>query len=86
MPRRDRVLFDSVAGSLLKELGYEVEPETRSIGTLERLYWRGHDRLGRARRRLSRPVRLNVIRTAWEYGVAAVRRRIATTPDGRLRS
>jgi hypothetical protein len=39
----DQILFESVAGDLLQELGYEVNGQTRDISRLERLGWKGHD-------------------------------------------
>jgi hypothetical protein len=37
-----RTLFESVAGDLLAELGYESEPRSRTIGPIERAAWRTH--------------------------------------------
>lgn len=42
MPLRDRVLFESVAGDLLEELGYETEGHSRRIMPLEHVRWRLH--------------------------------------------
>ena len=39
MPVPDRVLFESVAGDLLSELGYETEGRVRKISALERRWW-----------------------------------------------
>jgi hypothetical protein len=40
MPPADRALFESVAGDLLEELGYETEGVRRSISTARRVAWR----------------------------------------------
>jgi len=45
MSRRDRALFETVAGDLLADLGYEVEGMTRRISAAERAWWRGHHAL-----------------------------------------
>lgn len=42
MSRRDRSVFESVAGDALDELGYETEGLTRTIGPLERGAWELH--------------------------------------------
>jgi hypothetical protein len=47
MPARDRVLFESVAGDLLRTLGYETEGRTRRIGGAERLAWGLHQHFWR---------------------------------------
>ena len=44
MPRADRVLFESVAGDLLDELGYETEGCRRVISGPERWMWECHHR------------------------------------------
>jgi hypothetical protein len=41
----DRVLFESAAGDLLRELGYETEGRVRSITAAERCMWQAHHRL-----------------------------------------
>ncbi len=53
----DRILFESVAGDLLGELGYETEGHVRSVSHFETVLWRAHDgcrfvvsRLGTIRR------------------------------------
>ena len=43
MSADDRVLFESVAGDLLAELGYETEGSTRPISSAERLRWKAHN-------------------------------------------
>lgn len=43
MPSSDRILFESVAGDLLEELGYETEGITRRIAKPEQLVWRAHN-------------------------------------------
>jgi hypothetical protein len=42
MPPSDRVLFESVAGDLLRSLRYETEGRTRRIAKTERLLWHVH--------------------------------------------
>jgi hypothetical protein len=39
MSERDRILFESVAGELLDELGYEASGPRRRITAIERLWW-----------------------------------------------
>lgn len=39
---RQRMLFESVAGDLLEELGYETEGHRKSIPTYARLGWKAH--------------------------------------------
>ena len=39
MPERDRILFESVGGDLLAELGYESRGPRRTIPAPERLWW-----------------------------------------------
>jgi hypothetical protein len=39
----DRLLFESIAGDLLKDLGYDVNGERRAVCLLERAYWRFHN-------------------------------------------
>lgn len=41
---RDRALFESMAGALLEELGYETEGHRHTPSAIERYYWRGHQR------------------------------------------
>ena len=45
MPARDRVTFESVAGELLKTLGYETDGRTRYISLAERLAWGAHQQI-----------------------------------------
>jgi hypothetical protein len=42
MSVRDRALFESIAGTLLEELGYETEGHGHTPSTLERSFWRVH--------------------------------------------
>ena len=44
MSVRDRVLFESIAGKLLQELGYETEGHNRRPSTMERYFWKGHQK------------------------------------------
>ena len=43
MPEADRAVFESVAGNLLRELGYETEGCGRSIAAHEKLFWTVQD-------------------------------------------
>ena len=67
MSERDRIVFESVAGDLLGQLGYESEAPVRRISGPERLAWEAHHwcsyliyriRLPNARQRLLTFVRL----------------------------
>jgi hypothetical protein len=42
LTRRQRVIFESVAQTGLRALGYEVEGDVRRISFAERLVWKGH--------------------------------------------
>jgi len=55
MSQRDRILFESVAGDLLEELGYETEGRRRGMSALERGFWKAHHYAGRAVVRLASP-------------------------------
>ena len=62
MPVGDRVIFESVAGDLLRELGYETEGLARPITSPEKIMWRVHNffsfinkQMGRKRKRLWLP-------------------------------
>ncbi len=59
-----RALFESIAGDLLRELGYETERRARSISTLERWLWRTHHRLRWMLRRLNRKDYFGEVREA----------------------
>ena len=54
MPPADRILFESAAGDLLRELGYETEGRTRTIAAPERWMWQLHHRASWLLRRLNR--------------------------------
>jgi hypothetical protein len=76
MPASDRVIFESVAGDLLRELGYETEGLARPITAPEKIMWRVHNffsfinkQLGRKRKRLWLP---DVLLMRW----AAIRYRL----------
>ena len=43
MSPSDRILFESVSGDLLRELGYETEGTTRCISRTEQLKWEMHN-------------------------------------------
>ena len=53
MTRNQRILFESVAGEVLKKLGYYTEGHTRSVMLPERLFWRMQHRVALSRRRAS---------------------------------
>lgn len=55
MSRRDRILFESVAGDLLEELGYVTEGCRRRISRLEQWMWKTHHFWGRKARWLTIP-------------------------------
>jgi hypothetical protein len=54
MPVPDRAVFESVAGGLLTELGYETEGLSRPIGFHERVKWKAQDLSNFADKRLRR--------------------------------
>ena len=43
MPEADRAVFESIAGDLLDELGYETEGCTRKIAAHEKFFWTAQD-------------------------------------------
>ncbi|MCC6712143.1 MAG: sulfotransferase [Candidatus Dadabacteria bacterium] len=43
MPDADRAVFESVAGDILRELGYETEGRARRIAAHEKLFWTAQD-------------------------------------------
>ena len=55
MPAADRVVFESVAGDLLAELGYPVEGHTREIPGREVLFWRMTDQALRIKEGILQP-------------------------------
>lgn len=38
----DRAIFESIAGPLLQELGYEIEGRTHECSAMERQFWKAH--------------------------------------------
>ncbi|HVY55495.1 MAG TPA: sulfotransferase [Thermodesulfobacteriota bacterium] len=54
MPLGDRAVFESVAGDLLAELGYETEGAGRPLGVHERFIWRAQDLYKFVNKRLRR--------------------------------
>ena len=54
MTPRDRILFESVAGDLLRDLGYETEGRVRKVTPPERWLWGLDHRLRWLARRLNR--------------------------------
>jgi hypothetical protein len=75
MTTGDRWLFESIAGDLLGELGYEVEGRVRQISWLERGFWKAHHTIVRLIRRRTAATNPGLLRTTWEFGVAGLRRR-----------
>lgn len=55
MAERDRVLFESVAGDLLRSLGYESRGPVRRISLSEKAYWHAHQWWRYATYRVRRP-------------------------------
>ncbi len=55
MKRRQRILFESVAGDLLSELGYEVRGPRRRVTLPERGFWRIHHAVLYVSARLASP-------------------------------
>ena len=53
MSASERILFESVAGDLLKELGYETEGIRRRVAKPEQLMWKSHNFLMWLLRRLN---------------------------------
>jgi len=42
MSVRDRAVFESIAGTLLEELGYETEGRRHNLSAMERYFWKAH--------------------------------------------
>ena len=53
LPADEEVVFESVAGDLLRRLGYETHGETRALGRLECARWEARDLLALTRWRLT---------------------------------
>jgi hypothetical protein len=64
MTPADRVLFESAAGALLTELGYESEGRVRKIAAAERWMWSADHRLRWMLRRLNRKAYYRELREA----------------------
>jgi hypothetical protein len=78
MTPAQRGLFESIAGDLLKELGYETEGRARKITTPERWLWRAHHRLRWILRRLNRKDYYGEVKEALVKHGAILARRLRT--------
>ena len=77
MPPADRALFESIAGDLLAELGYEVEGRTRDIAWHEVLRWRAHNRVRHYVQKVNMRVRMpGALPSALLVSQAALRTRL----------
>ena len=76
MSTNDLVIFESVAGDLLADLGYEVVGRTRTIGSIEKVAWKVHHTFLYYGTRLFRPHFLERTRTYLINLVAGIRRRM----------
>ena len=61
----DKVVFESVAGDLLKSLGYETTSKTRSISKLEQMFWQVHHAFLWTLNSLNSKDRIKWIKTDW---------------------
>ncbi|HLY17473.1 MAG TPA: sulfotransferase [Bryobacteraceae bacterium] len=68
----DRVLFESLAGELLQELGYGTEGKTRPVRALERWFWRLHHCFRYAIARVGVVGRPDLIRTYLRFQCAGL--------------
>jgi len=80
-PASEEVVFESVAGDLLRRLGYETRGTTRALGRAERARWRGRDALGLVRWRLTAWDRVPRARTTCLHARSLVLVRLI--PQGR---
>jgi hypothetical protein len=77
MSPSDRVLFESVAGDLLRELGYPVEAKTRRISSIKRLFWKTHHTVRFAARRLQWSMHTRPTLTGLKFRLADIRNLLA---------
>jgi len=75
MSPAQRCIVESVAGSLLGELGYPLEATTRQISAAERFFWDSHHSIVRAARHLWWSLSPAAARTGVENQLAALRSR-----------
>jgi hypothetical protein len=83
MSTRDRALFESVAGDLLRELGYETEGLARAVSPAERLGWRLQDATWRIFWRLNRKHKREWVPGEVAMRWAEMRRRFRAPRAGR---
>lgn len=76
MSREDRILFESVAGDLLEQLGYKTSGPRRSVSPPEKLYWKLHHEAVYWRRRSRAAFDPVLVLTALEFRMAALKRRL----------
>ena len=79
MPAADEIVFESVAGDLLRQLGYETDGVTRAIGRVERERWEWRDRAGLVHWRLTAWDRLPRARTSCLRTRSRVLKRLGRT-------
>ena len=65
MPWSDQAIFESVAGNLLKSLGYETTSKTRSISKLEQMFWRAHHAFLWSLNKLNSKNKIEWMKTDW---------------------
>jgi hypothetical protein len=75
MPVQDRILFESVAGDLLGELGYEIEGLTRPVHMLEELQWKAHHRFMSLLHRMNAIGNMRFLHTGIQFRWARIRSR-----------
>jgi hypothetical protein len=75
----DQLVFESVAGDLLRRLEYETNGSVRVLGGFERLRWRARDVVGLAHWRATTWDRLPRARTSVLHGRSLVLRQLGLT-------
>jgi len=61
----DNIVFESVAGELLKSLGYDTTSKTRSISKLEQIFWQVHHAFLWSLKSLNSKNRIKWMKTDW---------------------
>lgn len=74
MSAADRCRFESIAGEMLEELGYERSVDARSVGPVESAVWGVHDGARRLWNRVN--IRKPWMRTFWLVNRAKIRSRV----------
>jgi hypothetical protein len=77
MRTSDQVIFESVAGDLLKELGYPVTNQTRRISPMEDAWWQAHHTAHKAAMHFLWSLNPTGARTGIENTVARLRGRLS---------